>query len=92
MPHLDVGDGVLDPGFDHVLQRIHAPVGGLERQVECEEGGLQVGQLHQQLDGADVGLPAGLYLLPALAQAWQRTQHAGRRAVSQWVGVRGCGG
>ena len=38
--------------------------------VEGHEGRLEVGQLHQQLDGGDVGLAARLDLLPALAQAW----------------------
>lgn len=67
--HLDVRDGVFNLGLDHVLQRVHAPVGHLERHVQRHEGRLQVGQLHQQLDGAQVRLAAALDLLPALAQA-----------------------
>lgn len=66
---LDVADGVLQARLDHVLQRVHAPVGHLERRVQREERRLQVGQLHQQLHGLQVRLAASLYLLAAAAQA-----------------------
>lgn len=75
-PHLDVRDGVFNLGLDDILQRIDAPVGHLERRVERHEGRLQVGQLHQQLDGRQVGLAARLDLLAALAQAWRSSSRA----------------
>lgn len=66
---LDVRDCVFNLGLDHVFERVDAAVGDLERLVQRHERGLQVGQLHQQLDGRHVRLAARLDLLPALAQA-----------------------
>lgn len=49
---------------------MHVPPTGTHH-IQCHEGGLQVGQLHEQLDGADVSLAARLDLLPPLAKAWR---------------------
>lgn len=58
--HLDVRDGVLQARAHHRVQRVHPPVGGLDRLVQRQEGGLQAGQLHQQLDGVHVLLAGRL--------------------------------
>ena len=47
--HLDIGDGVLQFGFDNIVQGIHTPICGLDSFIQCEESCLQAGQFYKKL-------------------------------------------
>ncbi|KAH9396768.1 hypothetical protein TYRP_003064 [Tyrophagus putrescentiae] len=75
----DVGNGVLDPRNDHMLQGVHPPVGHLDHLVEGDEGGLEGGKVDQQLDR------------PLVVLLDLRVLLAGSTEAGQLVGVRAAG-
>lgn len=54
--HLDVLDRVVEFGDDDVVQGVHAAIGGLDGVVQRQEGGLEAGQLNEEVHCGDVRL------------------------------------
>merc|ERR1719376_800585 len=65
----DVGQSTFNAWDDNMLDGIDTPVGRLDHLVECDEGGLQGRQLHQQVNGFLIICLQSFELLPPLSQA-----------------------
>mmetsp|Transcript_24475 Transcript_24475/g.61938 ORF Transcript_24475/g.61938 Transcript_24475/m.61938 type:complete len:318 (-) Transcript_24475:90-1043(-) len=69
---VDVRHRCGEARHDNAVEGVHAAVGHLDRLVQRGEGGLQRGELHQDLDGDRERLACLDDLLPALSHTDQR--------------------